>query len=597
MKTKLKAANNRRVIVIDDNPAIHKDFRKILIPDGGSSGMSEAAEAFFGEAMEVIPNLDVDLAHATQGEEGLALCKEAISAGTPFAVAFVDMRMPPGWDGLKTISELWKVDPNLQVVICSAYSDHTWAQIREAVGSTDRLLILKKPFDNAEVLQLTTALIEKRYLTELAETRAEELEAIVDERTSHLREAKRETDLLISAIDSMLIGLNQQGKVNLWNTQSELLFGLKSSETLGKVFTELPINWDDSSQVKQAVAEQAKRFEAILYNLDGEYRVVGMSSFLVSDEGVHKGNLIIGTDLTENRALESQLVQAQKLESVGQLAAGVAHEINTPMQYLGDNLDFLEKKIGLLPPVINGLQKVLSSDGEERELALSNLEVATTKIKAKKFVDDLLDAITDSRDGVNHVSKIVRAMKEFAHPGQEEKMPVDINRALESTIAVSTNEWKYVAEISSNFDETSPIVLAFPVELNQALLNILVNAAHAVSDMTEGGAKGKGKITVATKLLSDAVQVSITDSGAGIPDDIKARIFDPFFTTKEVGKGTGQGLSIAHSVIVNKHGGRLLCESAPGEGATFLIQIPMESDGIENVSSDVESNSELTATC
>ena len=596
MKTEFKAINSRRVIIIDDNPAIHEDFRKILVPDGGSNDMLEAAEALFGEAIEVAAKIDVDLAHARQGEEGLAMCKEAISNGKPFAVAFVDMRMPPGWDGLKTISELWKVDPNLQVVICSAYSDHSWSQIRESVGNTDRLLILKKPFDNAEVLQLTMALIEKRFLTEVAETRAEELEAIVEERTSHMREAKRETDLLLSAIDSMLIGLDQEGRVNLWNSQSEISFGIKSSETLGQVFSKLPIQWEDSSKIEQNVAKNGKRFEAVFHNKEGEHRIVGMSSFPVSDEGVRKGSLIIGTDITEHRALESQLVQAQKLESVGQLAAGVAHEINTPMQYLGDNLDFLEKKVGLLTPVIAGLQQVLSSDGEEREDALSNLETAATKIKANKFVDGLLDAIADSRDGVHHVSKIVRAMKEFAHPGQEEKISVDINRALKSTIAVSTNEWKYVAEIETNFDDSSPTVLAFPVELNQVFLNILVNAAHAVSDVTEGGANGKGKITVSTKLVDDAVQVSISDSGAGIPDDIKTRIFDPFFTTKEVGKGTGQGLSIAHSVIVKKHGGRLLCESTLGEGTNFLIEIPTKSDGNEDVSSDIKSNSEQTAT-
>ena len=367
--------------------------------------------------------------------------------GKPFAVAFVDMRMPPGWDGIKTIAELWKADPNLQVVICSAYSDHSWSQINEELGNSDRLLILKKPFDNAEVLQLTTALIAKRHLTELAEARAEKLEAIIEDRTRHYREAKRETDLLISAINSMLIGLNEDNKVNLWNAQSEAMFGLSSADAIGRVFTELPINWEDSDKINQNVNAQGKRFEAVFYDQSGQYRIVGMSSFLVSDEGDYKGNLVIGTELTENRALESQLQQAQKLESVGQLAAGVAHEINTPMQYIGDNLDYIEKKVSQLTPVMDSLRNVIQFDGEASAETLTELQAATKKIKTKTYVDDLLDAITDSRDGVQHVSKIVRAMKEFAHPGQEEKTPVNINRALESTIAVSTNEWKYVAEI------------------------------------------------------------------------------------------------------------------------------------------------------
>lgn len=587
--TKIASDDNRRVLVIDDNPAIHEDFRKILTADKGSEDLAKAVEAFFGEADTGHKGFDVELQSASQGKEGVALCKEAVAHGKPFAVAFVDMRMPPGWDGLKTISELWKVDPNLQVVICSAYSDHSWTQIREKLGETDRLLILKKPFDNAEVLQLTAALIEKRYLTEIAEARAEELDEIVESRTQYLKQSKRETDLLISAIDSMLIGLDERGKVNLWNSESERLFGLTSHEALGKPFSELPIDWENPKQINHIVGNKANRFEAVFYDRDGEYRIIGVSSFLVADEGTPKGNLIIGTDLTEHRALEAQLVQAQKLESVGQLAAGVAHEINTPMQYVGDNLDFIQKKVTKLESLVDLLQDLDTKEGDQLTAALAELQAAASKIKLKNLVEGLLDAISDSRDGVRHVTKIVRAMKEFAHPGQEEKMPVDINRALESTIAVSTNEWKYVAEIKTDFDESNPTVIGLPVELNQVFLNVLVNAAHAVADVTDGGANGKGTIVVATELLENAVRISIADSGTGIPDELKTRIFDPFFTTKEVGKGTGQGLSIAHSVIVNTHGGRLDCQSQLGEGTKFVIEIPLESVSSDDSGCETES--------
>ena len=578
-----KTIGYRRVIVIDDNAAIHEDFRKILVGNTRGADISKAAEAFFGEPAEMTASIDVDLSHATQGEEGLALCENAIANDNPFAVAFVDMRMPPGWDGLKTIAKLWQIDPNLQIVICSAYSDYSWSKIHSELGATDRLLILKKPFDNAEVLQLTSALIEKRRLMELTTTRTERLEAIVEERTRHFRETKRETELLLSAIDSMLIGLDDNSKVNLWNLRSETMFGVTSADAVGQVFTDLPINWEDVNQIEHDVATMAKRFQAVFHDQSGDYRIVGMSSFQVADDGVHKGNLVIGTDLTKNRALESQLQQALKLEAVGQLAAGVAHEINTPMQYVGDNLDYLEKRVGLLIPLMKTFENVDCMKGEEKGAALSDLRAVAKKIKAKSFADDLLGAIKDSQDGVQHVSRIVRAMKEFAHPGQAAKMPVDINKALQSTIAVSTNEWKYVATIKTDFDETNPVVPAFHVELNQVFLNILINAAHAVCEVTERGANGKGEITVATKLLDDHVRISITDSGTGIPEDLKTRIFDPFFTTKDVGKGTGQGLSIAHSVIVNKHLGRLICDSVLGEGTTFTIEIPLEPDESINV--------------
>ena len=583
-----ETTNYRRVIIIDDNAAIHDDFRKILSANDGDVDVSRATEDFLGEAITRSISANVDLSHASQGEEGLAICKNAVEIGKPFAVAFVDMRMPPGWDGLKTITALWQVDPNLQVVICSAHSDHSWTNIHRKFGITDRLLILKKPFDNVEVLQLTSALIEKRRLMDLSNSRTEKLEAIVEKRTRRLCDAKRETDLLISAIDSMLVGLDADGRVNLWNLRSETMFGVSNADAIGQVFTDLPIDWEDANQIKHGVNTQAKRFQAVFHNLSGEYRIVGMSSFQISDNGVYKGNLIIGTDLTDNRALESQLHQAQKLEAVGQLAAGVAHEINTPMQYIGDNLDFLKKKVGLLIPLMHDLENLIDLKDEERAAKLSAIQAAAKKLKAKRFAGDLFDAITDSRDGVRHVSQIVRAMKEFAHPGQAEKMLVDVNKALTSTIAVSTNEWKYVANINTDFDESNPLVSAFPVELNQVFLNILVNAAHAVSEGTEEGENGKGEISVATKLLDDCVRVSISDSGTGIPDDIKTRIFDPFFTTKEVGKGTGQGLSIAHSVVVNKHCGRLVCDSVLGEGTTFTIEIPLESDEPKDAQSQTE---------
>lgn len=588
----LPIQKNRRVLVIDDNPSIHDDFRKILMPDNDLAELAEVAEAFFGEPDVFHDEIGARLDFTNQGKEGVELCAKAYAEGSPFALAFVDMRMPPGWDGLRTISELWKVDPNLQVVICSAYSDHSWNQIREQLGNSDQMLILKKPYDNAEVLQITTALIEKRYLTEKSTLRAEELEAAVKERTRHLNEAKQDAQLLISSIGSVLIWLNEKGEVKQWNNRSEELFGIFSDAAIGRRFDELPIDWEDMTAINQVMSVESSRVDAEFFDADGNRRCFGMSSYNVSDKRFQRGTLILGAELTEQRLRESQALQAQKLEAVGQLAAGVAHEINTPMQYIGDNLDYLGKKVALLEPLVETLIQFDDADidGVVPAEAIERVRAESKKLRGRKFLDGLIEAITDSCGGVQHVSKIVCAMKEFAHPGQEEKIQVDINSALESTIAVSTNEWKYVAEIETNFDETTPHVTAFAVELNQVFLNILVNAAHAVSDANNEGANGKGKITVATAMSEGWVRITIADSGTGIPDTVKARIFDPFFTTKEVGKGTGQGLSIAHAVVVQKHGGRLWCESTPGEGTTFFIEIPVEPETAvtADVSSDME---------
>lgn len=566
-----------RVLVIDDNPAIHEDFRKILSPSTGIGELADAAAAFFGEATPAVSTgLDVVVDVASQGEEGHALVCKSIANGEPYALAFVDMRMPPGWDGLTTIEALWMEDPELQVVICSAYSDHSWSEIQERLGQTDRLLILKKPFENAEVLQLTLTLLEKRHLSRLAAFNAKHLETLVEERTRVSTKARHESDSLIAAIDSVLVEVGQDGTVNRWNEKAVDVLGLKREDAVGKRFLDLPLVWHCPEGLEQLVTTRTYRLELAVNDASGTKRFVGFSSYPIHNDSVQSGMLLLGADLTEHRMLESQLQQAQKLESVGQLAAGVAHEINTPMQYVGDNLDFLENKVSGLGQMIVVLQKLLDCDLDDAELPkfLNQLESLSSKLKTKRLVADVLDAIADSRDGVQHVSRIVRAMKEFAHPGQEEKIQVDVNHALESTIAVATNEWKYVAEIETEFDPSSPTVVALPVELNQVFLNILVNAAHAIGDATEQGALGKGCITVSTQALADSVEVSISDTGTGIPDDVKERIFDPFYTTKEVGKGTGQGLSIAHAVVVTKHEGRLWCESTPGSGTTFYIRIP-----------------------
>src|SRR6188768_601686 len=246
--------------------------------------------------------------------------------------------------------------------------------------------------------------------------------------------------------------------------------------------------------------------------------------------------------LEERDRLEDNLRQAQKLEAIGQLAAGIAHEINTPTQYVGDNLRFLKESFG-------------EADFEYLK-------------------EEIPRALNQSLEGVDRVAKIVRAMKEFSHPARE-KTATDLNRAIQSTITVASNEWKYVAEIEMDLDSNLPSVHCSPAEFNQVVLNMIVNAAHAITDVVGDGGNGKGKIRVRTRSDGEFAVVEITDSGSGMPPHIQQRIFDPFFTTKEVGKGTGQGLAIAHNVIVDKHGGTIKVNSAPGAGTTFTIRLPI----------------------
>jgi PAS domain S-box-containing protein len=268
--------------------------------------------------------------------------------------------------------------------------------------------------------------------------------------------------------------------------------------------------------------------------------------------------------LEERDRLEDNLRQAQKLEAIGQLAAGIAHEINTPTQYVGDNLRFLKESFGELDSVIEHL---VEAGGGSARKALDDADFEYLK-------EEIPRALNQSLEGVDRVAKIVRAMKEFSHPARE-KTATDLNRAIQSTITVASNEWKYVAEMDMDLDANLPSVHCSPAEFNQVVLNMIVNAAHAISDVVGDGGRGKGRIGVKTRADGDWAVVEISDSGSGMPAHVQQRIFEPFFTTKEVGKGTGQGLAIAHNVIVDKHAGTIKVASSPGAGTTFTIRLPI----------------------
>jgi PAS domain S-box-containing protein len=281
--------------------------------------------------------------------------------------------------------------------------------------------------------------------------------------------------------------------------------------------------------------------------------------------------LALKEDITERRIMQSQLERAQKLEAIGQLAAGIAHEINTPMQFIGDNTRFLQQTW----TTMDGLISLFCSRHEPGGGG------SFCELPAGYDIDDLRDlqnevpaAIEQSLDGVERVSKIVRAMKEFSHPGSEEKQPTDINHAIETTLTVARNEWKYVADVETVLSPEVGLVPCHRGEINQVILNLLVNAAHAIEEVVGDGSKARGKITIRTVREPNSVEISIQDTGCGILPAVRPHIFEPFFTTKDVGKGTGQGLALAHATIVKKHNGNIWFESEVGKGTTFFVRLP-----------------------
>jgi signal transduction histidine kinase len=281
-------------------------------------------------------------------------------------------------------------------------------------------------------------------------------------------------------------------------------------------------------------------------------------------------------DITELRRLGRELAAAQKLESVGRLAAGVAHEINTPVQFVSDNVQFVRSSITDVGAVIHAyrnLKEVAQSSGD----VAAAVRLAEDAEKAADLDYVLMNApaaLDSSIEGLERIATIVRSMKEFAHPDQAQKTLADLNKAIRSTLVIAHNEYKYVAELATQFDDL-PAIPCFLGEINQVVLNLLVNASHAISDVVKGTGD-LGKLHVRTRLDGNEVEISISDSGTGIPESARDKIFDPFFTTKEVGKGTGQGLAIAHSVIVKKHGGTLRFETECGKGTTFFIRLPID---------------------
>jgi signal transduction histidine kinase len=281
--------------------------------------------------------------------------------------------------------------------------------------------------------------------------------------------------------------------------------------------------------------------------------------------------------VARHRALEMQQRHVQKLESIGQLAAGIAHEINTPIQFVGDNIRFLQQEF----TAINELLRISTQLSDHKEATIAQLDEAAKNLDAAYLVDEIPKALEQSLDGVQRITKIVSAMKEFSHPGHSEKQAIDINKTIESTVVVSTNEWKYVAEIDLILDSSIPLVPCIAGEFNQVILNLIVNAAHAIGDVKERAGGERGRITIRTKKLENKLEIRIQDTGAGIPQEIAHKVFDPFFTTKEVGKGTGQGLAIARSIIVNKHGGSIDFESKLGTGTTFILTLPLHDSAAE----------------
>lgn len=396
-----------------------------------------------------------------------------------------------------------------------------------------------------------------------------------------LRQAHRDTEILLNSIPSLLIELDARGNIRQWNKAATSILEWEEATVAGKTLDCCGVKWltpDVSSRIAaHAQVPSGRGLDNVKLEKNGTTRFLGLNAIPLNTDGA-AGILVVGADITDRLTLEHQLLQAQKLESVGQLAAGIAHEINTPTQYIGDNVRFLKEAFHDLEGVRASYERLLAAaqnnavSGETVQEVMDRLQHAD----ANYLFEEIPKAIDQSLEGVTRVAKIVGAMKEFSHPGTKDKTQLDLNHAIECTLTVARNEWKYVAELETEFDPSLPRIACQPGEFNQVILNLIVNAAHAIADVVGKDGSKKGTIKVQTRNCKDWAEIRIHDTGTGIPDSVRARVFDPFFTTKEIGKGTGQGLAIARSVVVDKHGGTIHFETAEGRGTTFVIRLPKE---------------------
>ncbi len=408
----------RRILVVDDNPAIHQDFRKILARSATPEALDEMESVLFGEPQAWSSPTVFALDSAMNGEEAVRRVAEAVREGRPYAMAFVDIRMPPGIDGVETTLRLWREEPDLQVVLCSAYSDYSWEDLARKLGTSERLLILRKPFDNIEVRQMAHSLSEKWELLRASRQRQEDLELAVAERTRELA------------------------------------------------------------------------------------------------------------------AANARLMHAQKLEALGRMSAGLAHEVNNPLAYVLSNLRHIER----------GLEK----RGET----------------------DLRDASRDAIFGAERIARIVQDVRIFARMEEPSRERVDVRRVVEGSISLASEALRSGIRLVRDFQEVPP-VWGSEHGLGQVFLNLIVNAAHALA-----GATPEPCIHVGIQRRADGqVGVVVRDNGCGISPEHMSRLFEPFFTTKPVGTGTGLGLSICHG-IVTRLGGDITVDSAPGQGTSFEVLLP-----------------------
>ncbi len=545
---------NHRILLVDDNPSIHEDFRKILLGSQVRNDVLDAAEAIlFDEspsAKEAQRKFVVE--SAFQGQEALEHLKLAIGEGQPYAMAFVDVRMPPGWDGIETITRLWEVDPSLQIVVCTAYSDYSWDKMTAKVGVSDNIVILKKPFDNIEVLQLAHALTKKWLVTRQAQLKLDELADMVKVRTGELEQTYTELKhseerfsqaFQTSPIPQAIQSLRAQRFVDV-NQAFLAMTGFTRDEIVGRTPLDLRLCIDYESRFLAAARDGkiVRETEAQISTRSGELRTA-LLSLEPFDLAGERHILLMAQDTTERQQLENQLRQAQKMEAVGQLAAGIAHDFNNLLTIIQGHASMHLDEPSISPSVNASLHQINGAGERAADL--------TKKLLTFSRRGMVRPRVLNLNDDVTNIGGMLRRLL-----GEKCDLIFDLTPLL-------------------------PRVFADATSMEQILMNLTLNARDA---MPEGGT-----IVISTKAVKftdddtllhpdarpgEYVCMTVTDSGTGMDPETRSRMFEPFFTTKSLNRGTGMGLATVYG-IVKQHEGWIEVDTTVGQGTEFRVYIPV----------------------
>lgn len=463
--------------------------------------------------------------------------------------------------------------------------------------STDFFGVVKITAHLSEVVALF--LIYKAFIDEGVRRPQDLLYRSLKQSEESLQRQQDFLQVVLGSVEAGILACDADGTLTLFNRATWEIYGLPHDPIPPERWGEhydlyLPdgrtrMRKEDVPLFRALRGEEVHDAEMLVIPMNGQPRAILVSARPLLDKtGKKRGAVAVMHDITQRKHAEDllrkkdeELHQSKKLESIGQLAAGIAHEINTPTQFIGDNTRFLLDSFRDLSGVLRAFRdlKVSQVLPPDAERTLEKIRADWERADVDYLLEELPRAIDQSLEGVNRVAAIVRSMKEFAHPASSEKQAIDLNRAIENTVTISGSEWKHSAELTLDLDPALPPVPCLAGEINQVVLNLIINAAHAIADKVGRNGTEKGTITVSTRQCGDSVEIRVQDTGMGIPPAIQSRIFDPFFTTKGVGRGSGQGLALAYTTVTRKHGGTMRFETEPGRGTTFYVTLPLRADG------------------